>query len=41
MRSYLATGRFPPTYTDPIGVAGLIIKAVHLNELRAGVRAFQ
>ena len=39
--AYLATGRFPPTYTDPAAAAGLIIEAVHLNELRAGVRALQ
>jgi hypothetical protein len=39
--AYLAVRRTPPTYTDPIGVAGLVIKAIHLNELRAGVRALQ
>ena len=39
--AYRAVGRIPPTYTDPTAAAGLIIQAVHLNELRAGVRAFQ
>ena len=39
--AYLAVGRTPPTYTDPTAAAELIIKAVHLNELRAGVRALQ
>jgi len=39
--AYRAVGRTPPTYTDSTAVAGLIIKAVHLNELRAGVRALQ
>ena len=39
--AYRAIGRTPPTYTDPIVAAGLIIKAIHLNELRSGVRALQ
>ncbi len=39
--AYRAVGRTPPTYTDSAAAAGLIIQAVHLNELRAGVRAFQ
>ena len=39
--AYLAVGRTPPTYTDPTAAAGLIIQAIHLNELRAGVRALQ
>jgi len=39
--AYLAVGRTPPTYTDPTAAAGLIIKAAHLNELRAGVRVLQ
>jgi hypothetical protein len=39
--AYRAIGRTPPTYTDPIVSAGLIIKAIHLNELRSGVRALQ
>jgi len=39
--AYLAVGRTPPTYTDPTAAAELIIKAVHLNELRSGVRALQ
>jgi len=39
--AYRSVGRTPPTYTDSTAVAGLIIKAVHLNELRAGVRALR
>ncbi|PYM97031.1 MAG: hypothetical protein DME04_00070 [Candidatus Rokuibacteriota bacterium] len=37
--AYQAVGRTAPTYTDPAVTAGLtVIKAVHLNELRAAVR---
>jgi hypothetical protein len=37
--AYRAVGRTAPTYTDPTVAAGLtVIKAVHLNELRAAVR---
>ena len=40
--AYQATGRTPPTYTDPAVAAGLtIIQALHLNELRTAVRALQ
>ena len=39
--AYRAVGRTPPTYTDSPAVTGLIIKAVHLNELRSSVRSFQ
>src|SRR5713101_4725384 len=31
--AYRAVGRIPPTHTDPTAAAGLIIQAVHLNEL--------
>ena len=37
--AYQAVSRTAPTYTDPTVAAGLtVIKAVHLNELRAAVR---
>jgi len=40
--AYQALGRAAPTYTDPTATAGLtVIKAVHLNELRAAVRGLQ
>ena len=39
--AYLAVGRTPPTYIGPTALARLIIKAIHLNELRSGVRALQ
>ena len=39
--AYLAVGRTPPIYTDLSTAAGLIIKAIHMNELRAGLRALQ
>jgi len=36
-QAYQAAGRTAPTYTDPAELS--IIKAIHLNELRAAVRA--
>ena len=39
--AYLAVGRTRPTYTDPTVRAGLIIKGIHLSELRSSVRALQ
>jgi len=39
--AYRAVGWTPPAYTDSTVVAGLIIKAVDLNELRSSVRALQ
>ena len=39
--AYRAVGWTPPAYTDSTAVAGLIIKAVHLDELRSSVRALQ
>jgi hypothetical protein len=39
--AYRAIGRTPPTYTDATGSAGLTIKAVHINELRASLRALR
>ena len=39
--AYLAVGRTPPTYTDSTAEGGLIIKAIHLNELCSSVRTFQ
>jgi len=39
--AYLAVGRTPHTHTDSTAEGGLIIKAVHLNELRSSVRTFQ
>jgi len=39
-QAYQAAGRTSPAYTDPTVGAGLaVIKAIHLNELRAAVRA--
>jgi hypothetical protein len=41
-QAYEAAGQTPLTYSDPTIVAELaVIKAVHLNELRAGVRALE
>jgi len=39
--AYRAVGWTLPAYTDSTVVAAMIIKAVHLNELRSSVRAFQ
>ena len=36
-QAYQAAGQVAPTYTDPTGLS--VIKAIHLNELRAAVRA--
>jgi hypothetical protein len=38
--AYRAVGWTPPTYIDSPAATGLIIKAIHLNEL-SSVRAFQ
>lgn len=40
--AYQAFGRAAPTYTDPTATVGLtVIKAVHLNELRAAIRGLK
>jgi len=36
-QAYQAAGRAAPTYTDPTELG--VIKAIHLSELRAAVRA--
>jgi hypothetical protein len=38
---YRSIGWTPPTYSDDITAAELVIKAIHLNALRASVRALQ
>ncbi|PYM45700.1 MAG: hypothetical protein DME14_20000, partial [Candidatus Rokuibacteriota bacterium] len=38
---YQSLGRAVPTYTDPTIVAGQMVRAVHIAELRAAVRALQ
>jgi hypothetical protein len=39
-QAYQAAGRTPPAYTDPSVTSGTRMKAIHLYELRATVRAF-
>jgi len=38
---YQSLGRALPTYTDPTIVAGQMVRAVHIGELRAAVQALQ
>jgi hypothetical protein len=38
---YTARGLLPPTYTDGTLSAGVMIKAIHIDELRAAVMAVE
>ena len=39
--AYRAIGRTPPRYSDDTASAGPTIKAIHINELRASLRALR
>jgi hypothetical protein len=40
-QAYAACGETPPTYTDPSLAASSVIRAVHISELRAAIRALE
>jgi hypothetical protein len=40
-QAYTATGATQPTYTDPVLAAGMVVRSVHIAELRAAVMAIE
>jgi hypothetical protein len=39
--AYVSAGRTQPTYTDPSLASGMLVKAVHITELRGAVKAIE